>query len=263
MTNLSNVLQYRKEVSNLDIGTEKEEKGNSTTAQSFLFRLAGLWVGEGTLLSKAVCLSRRVCLCSGQRGRKGPHTLLFLSFFFLFGLEPVTLLLQSPDCWDYRCMPTCLDCCCVIWKKDQSQNQKPSFPLQANLEKKHSTWWPKGQLRWGMTKQKSTGTFTQPEGWPEGTSPHSNQNDLQSPAGGWGGGGGEQRTAAPWPVTTAGRGPVATEASCLVQAHRSRKQGTLPAKNINKKEEGSTGERGAPTARRGQDMPVSCLSSFL
>lgn len=48
-----------------------------------------------------------------------------------------------------------------------------------------------------MTKQKSTGTFTQPEGWPEGTSPHSNQNDLQSPAGGWGGGGGEQQTAAP------------------------------------------------------------------
>lgn len=42
ITHLSNVLQYRKEVSNLDIGTEKEEKGNSTTAQSFLFRLAGL-----------------------------------------------------------------------------------------------------------------------------------------------------------------------------------------------------------------------------
>lgn len=114
ITHLSNVLQYRKEVSNLDIGTEKEEKGNSKTAQSFLFRLAGLWVGEGTLPSKAVCLSCRVCLCGGQRGRKGPHTLLFLSFFFLFGLEPVTLLLQSPDCWDYRCMPTCLDCCCVI-----------------------------------------------------------------------------------------------------------------------------------------------------
>lgn len=48
---------YRKGVSNLDIGTEKEEKDNSKTAQSFLFWLAGLWVGEGTSLSKAVCLS--------------------------------------------------------------------------------------------------------------------------------------------------------------------------------------------------------------
>lgn len=80
ITHLSNVLQYRKEVSNLDIGTEKEEKGNSMTAQSFLFRLAGLWVGEGTLLSKAVCLSRRVCLCSGQ-GVEKVHTLCYFSAF--------------------------------------------------------------------------------------------------------------------------------------------------------------------------------------
>lgn len=37
------------------------------------------------------------------------------------GLELMTLLPQPPDCWDYRCVPTCLDCCCVIWKKKKSK----------------------------------------------------------------------------------------------------------------------------------------------
>lgn len=81
ITHLSNVLQYRKEVSNLDIGTEKEEKGNSKTAQSFLFRLAGLWVGEGTLLSKAVCLAEFVYVV--DTGVERVHTLCYFSAFFL------------------------------------------------------------------------------------------------------------------------------------------------------------------------------------
>lgn len=55
MTHLSNVLQYRKEVSNLDIGTEKEEKGNSKTAQ---FSVSVGWVvGGRRYIALKGCLS--------------------------------------------------------------------------------------------------------------------------------------------------------------------------------------------------------------
>lgn len=94
------------------------------------------------------------------------------------------------------------------------------------------------------TERKSTGTFTQPEGrregGREGTSPHSNQNDLQIPAtqtGWWEEGANTQhrdlllrheegnRNIMPW---------------CRPTRRDKRGQGTLPKKNIKKKEEGST-----------------------
>lgn len=80
MTHLSNVLQYRKEVSNLDIGTEKEEKGNSKTAQSFLFG----WLGCGW--EKVHC-SQRLSVCLAEfvyvvdRVVEKVHTLCYFSAF--------------------------------------------------------------------------------------------------------------------------------------------------------------------------------------
>lgn len=113
-------------------------------------------------------LSHRASWCSGQWGKEGTYSLLLLNFFCFVlktgvcyvaqaGLELVTLLLQPPDCWDYRCVPTCLDCCYVVWK-----NQNPSFPLQASLEEKHSTWWPREQLHFGdLVTWRSMGAFTE------------------------------------------------------------------------------------------------------
>lgn len=102
---------------------QKREKRTTLSSPELPISVGWAVGGEGTSLSKAGCLT--VGLCSGQTGRKGPYSLLcsiFSSSVFetgvcyiaQAGLEPMTLLLQSPDCWDYRCMPTCLDCCCVI-----------------------------------------------------------------------------------------------------------------------------------------------------
>lgn len=96
---------YRKGVSNLDIGTEKEEKDNSKTAQSFLFWLAGLWVGEGNHSQRlSVCLAEFVYVV--DRGiERSTHSAISQLFLLLFetgvcytaqaGLEPVTLLLLT------------------------------------------------------------------------------------------------------------------------------------------------------------------------
>lgn len=87
----------------MDIGTEKEEKDNSKTAQTLLVWLAGLWAGEGPSLSKTGCLTEFFCVV--DRGVKKAHTVCYCSNFSpsVFeagvcyiaqaGLEPVTLLL--------------------------------------------------------------------------------------------------------------------------------------------------------------------------
>lgn len=118
------------------------KKGNSTTAQILPFD----WLGHG--LREGHCsaedwLSPRDSFCSRQWGGRDIHTVCCCSVSFVFktgvtyvaqaGLELLALLVQPPDCWDYRCVPRFL--LCYLKRK----NQKLSFPLQANLEKKRST----------------------------------------------------------------------------------------------------------------------------
>lgn len=96
------------------------KKGNSKTAQILLFDCLGRGLGEGHC--SAGCLTGLLFVRTvGGKER----SLLLLGFFcFVFktgvtyvaqaGLELLTLLVQPPDCWDYRCVPTCLDFCYAI-----------------------------------------------------------------------------------------------------------------------------------------------------
>lgn len=99
------------------------KKGNSKTAQILLFDCLGCGLGGGHC-SAEDWLSHRASFCADS-GWKGMYSLLLLGFFcFVFktgvtyvaqaGLELLTLLVQPPDCWDYRCVPTCLDFCYAI-----------------------------------------------------------------------------------------------------------------------------------------------------
>lgn len=76
---------------------------------------------KDTDLLKTGCLTGLLPLVDS--GVEGTHSLLLLSFFCFktgvtyvaqAGLELLTLLVQPPDCWDYRCVPICLDFCYAI-----------------------------------------------------------------------------------------------------------------------------------------------------
>lgn len=126
-THLSNVLLQE---GNQQLGHWHREGREGTLRQPRVFYFGWLGCGwERVHHSQrlSVCLS--VCLAEFvivvDRGvERSTHSAISQLFLLLFetgvcytaqaGPEPVTLLLQSPDCWDYRCMPTCLDCCCVI-----------------------------------------------------------------------------------------------------------------------------------------------------
>lgn len=95
------------------------------TAQILLLDWLGRGPGEGHC-SAEDWLSHRSSSCSGQWGGRDIQSAVaqFLLFCFVFklgvtygaqaGLELLALLVQPPDCWDYRCVPTCLDFCSAI-----------------------------------------------------------------------------------------------------------------------------------------------------
>lgn len=127
-------------------------------------------------------------------------------------------------------MPTLLLC----YLKKKKKNQKPPFPLQVNLEKKQSTWWPQGQLhlgiQWrghqrmhlysqGMEREQA---LTDPTGshrwavWQENTGHH----DLAFLA----------MLSTTWGMK------AATETPCPGTGPQEGKMGNIPEKNTNKAE---------------------------
>lgn len=68
----------------MDIGTEKEEKDNSKTAQVSVS--AGWAVGRGYIARAQRLAVSQPLLCSGQRGRKGPQSAI-AQVFLLLGLR--------------------------------------------------------------------------------------------------------------------------------------------------------------------------------
>lgn len=172
----------------MDIGTEKEEKDNSKTAQVFCFG----WLGRGQRVrrscSETGCLSAFVVQWTeGQKRSTVRYCSSFSSSGFetgvcyvaQAGLEPMTLPLQSPDCWDNRCLPTCLDCCCVIWKKKKKKIKIKikSLPFHYRPIWKRTTPHDDGGETpfWGYNEVAINGCIYTAWGMNRGTSPHSHQ----------------------------------------------------------------------------------------